>query len=46
MLWRRDRLPTPVFPGSSGGSNGEESACDVGDLSLISWVGKIPRRRK
>ena len=25
--WRRDRLPTPVFLGYSGGSDGEESTC-------------------
>ena len=29
---RRDKLPTPVFLGFSGGSDGKESACNVGDL--------------
>ena len=28
--WRRDRLPIPLFLGFPGGSNGEESACNVG----------------
>ena len=30
--WTRDRLPTPVFLGFPGGSAGEESACQAGDL--------------
>ena len=30
--WRRDRLPTPVFLGFTGGSDGKESSCNVGDL--------------
>ena len=29
--WRRYRLPTPVFLGFPGGSNGKESACNAGD---------------
>ena len=33
--WRRDRLPTPVFLGFPGGSDGEESSCNAGDLGLI-----------
>ena len=33
--WRRDRLPTPVFLGFPGGSDGIESACNVGNLGLI-----------
>ena len=32
--WRRDRLLTPVFMGFPGGSDGKESACNVGDLGL------------
>ena len=40
--WRRDRLPTPVFLGFPGGSAGKESACNVGDLSLISGLGGSP----
>ena len=38
ISWRRDRLPTPVFLGFPGGSDGKESAFNVGDLDLIpSW---------
>ena len=33
--WRRDRLPTPVFLGFPGGSDGKESACNAGDLGSI-----------
>ena len=33
--WRWDKLPTPVFLGFPGGSEGKESACNVGDLGLI-----------
>ena len=35
ISWRRDRLPTPVFLGFPGGSDGKESAFSVGDLDLI-----------
>ena len=31
-----------VFP---FGSDGKESACNMGDRGLIPWVGKIPWRR-
>ena len=44
--WKRDRLPTPVFLGFPGGSDGKESACNAGDLGSIPGVGKIPWRRK
>ena len=37
--WGRDRLPTPVFLGFLGGSDGKESACNVGDLGLIPGMG-------
>ena len=40
--WRRDSLPTPVFLGFSGGSDGKESACNVGDLGSIPQMGKSP----
>ena len=33
--WRRDRLPTPVFLGFPGGSDGKESTFNVKDLCLI-----------
>ena len=38
--WRRDKLPTAVFLGFSGGSHGKESACKVGDLSSIPGLGR------
>ena len=37
---RREWLPTPVFSGFPGGSNGEESTCNVGDLGLIPGLGR------
>ena len=37
-----DRQPTPVFLGFPSGSAGEESACTVGDLGLISGLGGSP----
>ena len=37
-------VPTPVFLGFPGGSDGKESACSVGDLDLT-WAGKISWRR-
>ena len=39
---RRDKLPTLVFLGPSGGSDSEESACNVGDLGLIPGLGRSP----
>ena len=44
--WRRDRLPTPVFLGFSGGLAGKESACNVGDLGSNPGLGKSPEKRK
>ena len=38
----RNRLPTPVFLGFPGGSDGKESIHKVGDLSLIPGLGKSP----
>ena len=35
ILWRRDRLPTPVFLGFPCGSAGKESARNVEDLGSI-----------
>ena len=46
IRWRRDRLPTPVFLGFSCGSAGKESACNVGDLGLISGLGRSPGEGK
>ena len=40
--WRKDRLPTPVFLGFPGGSDGKESACSAGDLGSITGLGRSP----
>ena len=45
MRWRRDRLPTPVFLGFSGGSDSKESICLQCGRSSNPWIGKIPWRR-
>ena len=42
--WRRGRLPTPVFLGFPGGSDGRESACSAGDPGLIPGL-ESPWRR-
>ena len=39
---RRDRLPTPIFLGFTGGSDGKESACNAGDLDSIPGWGRSP----
>ena len=43
---RRDRLPTPVFSGFPGGSAGEESASNAGDLGSIPGLGRSPGEGK
>ena len=43
ISWRRDRLPTPVFLGSPGGSVSKKSSCNAGDLGLIPGLGRSPR---
>ena len=40
--WRRDRLPTPVFLGFPGGSDGKGSTCSAGDLDSIPGLGRFP----
>ena len=40
-IWRKDRLPTPVFLGFSDGSDRKESACNAGDLGLIPGLGRF-----
>ena len=40
--WRKDRLPPPVFWGFPGGSDGKESACNVGDLGSVPGLGRSP----
>ena len=40
-------MPYLIHPwGSSGGSAGKESACNVGDLGLIPGLGRSPGERK
>ena len=39
---RRDRLPTPVFTGFPGGSDGKESARSAGDPGSIPESGISP----
>ena len=46
ILWRRDRLSTPVFLGFPGGLDGKESACNVGNLSSIPGLGRCPEEGK
>ena len=38
--WRRNSLPTPVFMGFPGGSDGKEYACSAGDLGSIPGLGR------
>ena len=40
ILWKRDRLPTPVFLGFPCGSAGKESACNTGELGSIPGLGR------
>jgi len=37
ILWRRDKLPTPIFLGFPGGSASKESDCNAGGLGSIPW---------
>ena len=39
----KEQLPTSVFLGFPGGSDGKESTCNVGDLGLIPGLGRSPR---
>ena len=43
--WRRNRLTTLIFLGFPHGSDGEESACNVGDLGSIPGLGRSPGER-
>ena len=38
--WRRDELPTLVIMGIPHGSDSKESACSVGELGLITGLGR------
>ena len=46
ILWRSDRLPTPVFLGFPCGSAGKESPCNAGDLGSIPGLGRCPGEGK
>ena len=46
ICWRRDKLPTSVFWGFPGGSDGKGSACNVGDLGSIPGSGRSPGEEK
>ena len=46
ICWRRNRVPTPVFFGLPYGSAGKESACNAGNLGLISGLRRSPGERK
>ena len=46
ICWRRDKLPTSVFWGFPGGSDGKGSACNVGDLGSIPGLGRSPGEEK
>ena len=46
ILWRRNRLPTPVFLGFFCDSPGKESAHNVGDLGSTPGLGRFPWRRE
>ena len=46
ILWRRDRLPTPVFLGFPSGSAGKESTCNAGDLGSVPGLGRYPGEGK
>ena len=41
ILWRRDKLLSPVFLGFPGGSAGKESTCSVGDLGWEDPLEKV-----
>ena len=41
-LGEGNRLPTPVFLGFPGGSDGKGSACNVGDMGSIPRKGRSP----
>ena len=45
ICWRRDRLPTPVFLGFPGGSDGKEFACNERNLGSVPGLGRSPGGR-
>ena len=42
----KGQATTPVFPGFPGGSDSNESACNVGDLGSIPGMGRSPGEGK
>ena len=42
----KGQLPTPVFLSFSCGSDGKESASNLGDLGLVPGLGRSPREEK
>ena len=42
ILWRRERLLTPVFICFPSGSDGKESSFNAGDLYLLPGLGRSP----
>ena len=44
--WRRDRLPTPIFLGFPGGSDGKETISNAGDLGSFPELGRFLVERK
>ena len=46
ILWRRDRLLTPVFLGFPCSSAGKASSCNAGDLGSILGLGRSPGEGK
>ena len=42
VLWKRDRLSTPVLLGFSGGSNGKKSPFNVRELGSVPGLGRPP----
>ena len=44
IVWRTDRLRTPVFTGFPGGSDSKESACNVGDaIRFLGWGDRLEK---
>ena len=46
ILWRQDKLCTPVFLGLHCGLAGKESACNAGELGSIPGLGRYPEGGK
>ena len=42
VLWRKGRLPTPVFLGFPDDSDGKEPTCNAGDLGSIPGLERFP----